>query len=135
MTILDASVVYKWIIHENDKTTKRALEVRNKAAMGEIDVAAPDLLLYEIANILVYKTGLSKSDAHTAWKNFLRFDIPIVPTTKDFITNCLVISGKFRISVYDASYVTLAKLKHAEFLTADRKLAQKVSLPFVRCLV
>ena len=48
--VLDASVVVKWFTKEEDKDL--AIEYRDQFLTGEIDIALPDLILYELANVL-----------------------------------------------------------------------------------
>ena len=43
-------------------------------------------------------------------------------------------SRQNRISAYDASYVTLARLLNVDLITADKKLKEKVNLSFVKLL-
>ena len=49
--VLDASVVAKWFIEEEN--TEKAIEItiRDKFVRGEIEVLAPSLLIYEIRNV------------------------------------------------------------------------------------
>jgi len=51
--ILDASVILKWFIEEKD--TDKALKIRDDYVAGKIDIEIPDLLIYELANVLRYK--------------------------------------------------------------------------------
>ncbi|MEK9143942.1 MAG: type II toxin-antitoxin system VapC family toxin [Patescibacteria group bacterium] len=135
MIIVDASVVYKWIIHEQDEAVGAALLLRDRYIAGDARVSAPDLLLYEIANILAYKASLSRLDAQEAWKNFLLLDLPVVTATRIFVGECLTFSRQYHISVYDAAYVILAKIKQCDLVTADKKLVARVKLPYVRSIL
>ncbi len=58
--VLDSSVIIKWFSEEEE--TKKALELREKYINGEIVIAVPDLLVYEIANALRY----DKKSKHSA---------------------------------------------------------------------
>ncbi|MBI3577763.1 type II toxin-antitoxin system VapC family toxin [Candidatus Gottesmanbacteria bacterium] len=135
MIVVDASVVYKWIIHEAEEGVNEALRLREQLAVGDIDVTAPDILLYEISNVLAHKSSLSRGEGQKAWKNFLLFDISFVSVTKDSASEYFAISEQFGISSYDAAYVALAKTKNTQLITADKKLAAKVKPPLVRLLV
>lgn len=132
MVVVDASVVYKWIVDERDEATKSAVSLRNQLLTKDIDVVSSDLLFYEIANTLAYKAHLSISDVKKAWRNFILLNIPTTPVTKTIASQCLELSQKFHISVYDASYIVLAKTKRCDMITADKKLINRVRLPFVR---
>jgi len=46
--VLDASVVVKWFTREEDRNL--AIEYRDQFLQGKIDIALPDLILYELAN-------------------------------------------------------------------------------------
>jgi predicted nucleic acid-binding protein len=48
MSIVDASVVLKWFLQEDDQEKDDLL--RQKHIMGEDRLIAPDLLLYEVSN-------------------------------------------------------------------------------------
>ena len=53
MIILDASVIVKWFSEEEH--TEKALEIREKVRRGEERVIVPDLLLYELSNLIQSK--------------------------------------------------------------------------------
>ncbi|MCL4360219.1 type II toxin-antitoxin system VapC family toxin [Patescibacteria group bacterium] len=134
MIVVDASVVYKWVVDEQDEATRRAVKLRNTYLAKREKVVAPDILLYEIGNIFAYKTKLSPKDISKAWQSFLLLDIPTVSATASFITGCLTVSRKYAISVYDAAYVELAREKKCRLITADTVLVKRVHQPFVRSL-
>ena len=46
--VLDTSVIMKWYKEEED--SDKALEIRDKCIRGEIQLSAPDLVLYEMVN-------------------------------------------------------------------------------------
>lgn len=131
MIVVDASVVYKWIVDEEGRDTQSARKLRDDYLNGKIQVTAPDILLYEIANIFAYKTHLTARDGLRAWRSFLLLEIPVTSATPPFITETLKYSQKYGISVYDASYIALAKKRNCFFVTADAKLVSRVSLSFV----
>lgn len=134
MIVVDASVVYKWIVDEEGGDTRSARKLRDDYLSGKIQVTAPDILLYEIANIFAYKTHLAAHDALRAWKSFLLLEIPVTSATLPFIAEALKYSQKYGISVYDASYIALAKKRNCSFVTADTKLVSRVSLSFVQSI-
>lgn len=134
MIVVDASVVIKWVVDENDEATRRAIKLRERYLSGEENIICPDLLLYEIGNIFAYKTQLPSIAVTKAWQSFVLLAIPTVSATTELITDCLKFSQKYKITVYDAAYVALAELKKCSLVTADKKLVNRVNLPFVRLL-
>lgn len=134
MIIVDTSVVYKWFVDEDEQTTRPARVLRDRYIHGEESVTAPDILLYEIANIIANKARLSEIRLQRAWKSFLELEISVVLPTMTFVGDCLKLSRKYHISVYDAAYIVLAQQKHCLCMTADEKLVKRVNLPFVRSI-
>lgn len=50
--VLDASVILKW--YKEEENSDKTLEIRDKCIRGEIQISAPHLVLYEMANALRY---------------------------------------------------------------------------------
>ena len=51
MFIIDASVVIKWFIEEEDSI--KAILLKDEHIQGKTILIAPDLLIYEVANVLM----------------------------------------------------------------------------------
>jgi len=122
MLVVDASVVIKWHLDEVD--SEAAQSIRRSAA----SFAVPDLLFLETAS--------------TVWKNVRRgllssrraleiiesiVDGPFVVYSHQALARDAVRIGIARdITPYDASYVVLAISIRADYVTADRKLFNKL---------
>ena len=52
MLVIDASVVIKWFIEEKDSA--KALLLKDNHINGKTILIAPDLLIYEAANVLLF---------------------------------------------------------------------------------
>lgn len=52
MFVIDASVVIKWFIEEKDSA--KAVLLKEKHINGKTILIAPDLLIYEVANVLLF---------------------------------------------------------------------------------
>lgn len=135
MIVVDASVVYKWIIHEEPlAVAEQARSLLYRLLTDEEKILAPNILLYEISNIFAYKTSLSAEDVKEAWQQFSRLPITIADTDREFIAECLDFAKNYKVSVYDASYAILAEKKQCDLFTADEKFVHKVDLVFVKSL-
>lgn len=135
MVIIDTSLVYKWIIYEEPREiTESARKLLRRFLNGKEKILCPNLILYELANTLAYKTKLSNSDTDTVWRKFSDINLPLENPTKDFMKKCIDFSIQYHVSVYDASYAVLAIEKNCILLTADSKFAKKINLPFVKLL-
>ncbi|MEM2945934.1 MAG: type II toxin-antitoxin system VapC family toxin [Thermoproteota archaeon] len=62
--VLDASIAVKWFNVE--PLREKALTIRNRYASGDIDLIAPDLLHYEVANALRYNPRFGVEDVKAA---------------------------------------------------------------------
>lgn len=131
MIILDASVVVKWFSEE--EYTEKALEIRERIRSGEERVIVPDLLLYELANALKYNPNFDVIDVGAALLSLFDMDLDIVTPLPEFINSAITIAFKYTITVYDAVYIALAKDLDFNFITADKRLSERVSdLDFVK---
>lgn len=125
MIILDASVVVKWFSEE--EYTDKALEIRGRIRMGEEKVVVPDLLLYELSNALKYNPSFDDNDVCDALTSIFNMGIDIVTPIPEIINLAVTLAFEYNITVYDAFYVALAKDLELVFITADRRLCERVS--------
>ncbi|MBI5613448.1 type II toxin-antitoxin system VapC family toxin [Candidatus Gottesmanbacteria bacterium] len=132
--IPDASVVYKWLVDEPGEDTRKARKIRERYVMGESEILVPSLLFIEIGNVLVWKSSLTTADLHVAWSLFLQYKLPVASVDAQFVEGAMDVARMYSISLYDATYVSLAQSKQGEMITADKKLVRAVNKPFVRLL-
>lgn len=132
-TVIDASVVLKWFLDEEDSDT--ALKIRKKHLEGKLELCAPTLLVIEISNALCTKPDVKEETVLSALKAFYYTKVKLCPITKKLIKESIRLSIERKITVYDSLYVSLAKVKGCNFLTADKRLYEKViDLEFVKLL-
>jgi len=124
MIILDASVVVKWFSEE--EYTEKALAIRERIRMGEERVIVPDLLLYELANALRYNPSFDANDVSDALTSIFDMDLEIVTPIPEIINLAVALAFEYNITVYDAFYIALAKDLELTFITADRRLCERV---------
>lgn len=132
MVVVDTSIVYKWVREEDIRHL--SLEILHQYLSGKEEVLVPDILLYELANVLSSKTELTMKDATDAWDLFVDFNVPIFTPSPDFIEKCLKFAKKYKVTIYDASYAVLAKEKKCSLITADEEFVKVVNLPYVKYL-
>lgn len=131
--VLDASVVVKWFTREEDRDL--AIEYRDQFLKGKIDIALPDLILYELANVLRYNPSFDKEDVSDAVRSMVGLGVQVLVPTTHLLTNAVNLGFAYGITVYDAVYVALAEELNYNFLTADKKLFNNTKdLDFVRFL-
>ncbi len=129
--VLDASVVIKWFSEE--EYTDRALKLREDFSKGEIELVVPDLMLYEVSNALRYNSDFDETDVAEAVGTLFDIGISIIVPNREVINSALNLAYEYKITIYDAYYVALAKEIDFILVTADRKLYLKIKdLKFVK---
>lgn len=127
--VLDASVIAKWFIDEED--TDRALAIRSLYAEGKIGLLLPILVLYELGNVLVKHPSTGVEDTKLALQALLDLQIKLgSPVETELLENIVRISKEHHVTFYDATYVSLSEWHGIGFITADRKLYEKIRSRF-----
>jgi predicted nucleic acid-binding protein len=85
--VLDASVVVKWFTKEENRDL--AIEYRDQFLKGKIDIAMPDLVLYELANVLRYNPNFNNKDVSDAVKSIIGLRVQILVPTTRLLTNAV----------------------------------------------
>lgn len=123
MIVLDASIILKMIFEEHD--TPLALQLREGHIKGEEIIAAPELLYYELANVLATKVPISVKNASSVLAEMFNLEFETFTLGAEEFLSSIETSRKYKISVYDASYVILAERLSCDFITSDVKLFRK----------
>lgn len=120
-TVIDASVVVKWLVREEG--TKQALTLRRHA------LSAPDLLVAECANILwkkVQRGELTGAESSIAARLLARAEIELVPM-RPLLERAAALAIRLGHSAYDCMYLALADATGRCFVTADQRLVRKLA--------
>jgi len=127
MKVLDASIVLGWLLRE---PLPDALErMLDDHVAGRVPAVAPELLRYEVGNVLVRGAGLDEAAARSGHERFLALEIQTFALGDDEYRDALNLALRHGITVYDASYVALARALGVQFATADRRLAERLANP------
>jgi len=124
MRVVDASVVLTWLLQEPVPPT--AQRMLDDHVSGHHPAVAPDLLTYEVANILARGADLSAAAATEGFHRFRALEIETFALGAGEQASALALALQHRLTVYDASYLALAEALGVRFATADRKLARRV---------
>lgn len=122
--VVDASVVAKWFVPEED--SDKAVRLRNRHVEGTLTLMAPDLLVYEVANALAYHPEIEEDGLREDLEALFMIDIELVPPSTELMASIAEKARLNAVSVYDSSYLALAELTATNLVTADRKFHEKV---------
>jgi predicted nucleic acid-binding protein len=131
---VDASVVLKWFLLEPDSGAADFL--LEKFLNNEAELLVPNLMLVETASALWKRVmigkELSADEATLIYQDLLTLPLSFI-SSGAVAEAALRVALKHNHSVYDALYCALAIEKDCDFVTADRKLANKLHgiFPFI----
>jgi predicted nucleic acid-binding protein len=120
--VVDASVLIKFYIPEilSDRAERLLAEVEKK----EVDLLAPDLIYPEAGNTLWKKQRLkelTRSEVEEITDAILSLPLKI-EASKSLLPLAVELATAYGMTVYDALYLSLAKVYETTLITADRKL-------------
>lgn len=124
MIVLDASVIIKWFQDEPESEKARIFE--KKHIGGEDVIAIPDLLFYEVTNVLRYKKNITEKEGCEALNVLMNMELQAFTFSPLELKEVFSFARLYNVSVYDALYAILAKHLRCKFITADEKLYQKL---------
>jgi len=134
MIVLDASVVLKWVLRDEEGAT-RALELRERHLAGAETIAVPELLFYEVGNAMVWSRRLSEEESGASWEGLCSVALDVYSLRSQGMLRAMALARTAGLSVYDATYVALAERLECDMVTADAKLARKLDGHEIGCVV
>ena len=121
--IVDASVVVKWFVEEED--TEKALKLREDYRNGRIDLWSTELMPFEVLNALRYNPQIGIKEIRRAVKALSGYRVALHPILDELGELCVASALKYGVSVYDSSYISLSILFDKTLYTADDRLVAK----------
>jgi predicted nucleic acid-binding protein len=120
--------MHRWCFSGYWKSPRRGRRKFSKRTLnGREALIAPELLNYEVGNVLVTKVRLTSDDAADLFGNFLDLRIETYSLGSDEYRASLDLAGRYRLTVYDASYLALASALDVRLVTADKRLATRAA--------
>jgi len=123
--IVDASIVVKWYLKEND--SEQALRLRDDHVSGRITITVPALLEYEVLNALKHSEAYSETELIDIAHSLNKYGFESWRLNGRLKDETVRASSKYDVTMYDASYIALAILLRVPFYTADDELLSKVA--------
>ena len=131
--VVDTSIVFKWYRQPGDEEyVPQAVSILEQHLHGNFEIHVPDLLFYELGNILRFKEPLVSKDALTILRETFSLALQVHSIDPLLAEEAFRFAREHGITFYDASFVALSHLLQASFITADQKLFAKVrTLPAI----
>lgn len=120
MFIIDASVAIKWFIEEKDSS--KALLLKENHINGKTILIAPDLLIYEVVNVILASKLFKAPEIERCLKDLYELEIDFISPSADIILCAAEFASAKQISLYDAAYLAVADELGVKLITADEKL-------------
>lgn len=122
--VVDSSVAIKWFTEEEH--SEIALALREAYSLGEAEIAAPDLILYEVSNALRYNKAFHEEDVRESVDSILKLSIILTSPTQQIIGEALALAFQYNATFYDAYFLALAEAIKFVLITADGEFYEKV---------
>ncbi len=118
--VVDASVVSKWFLPERDSSA--ALALRDEHVEGKVRLLAPDLLPYEVVNVVRHAPGIGADQVFGVTRDLFDFQLGLVRPTAELLSRAVASAFEHRLTVYDACYLGLAEVADCQLVTQDSRL-------------
>jgi predicted nucleic acid-binding protein len=135
--VVDASVILKWSLRDAAEGHLKEADALWEAFLSyAIDLIAPCYARYEVANGLHVACRQKRISVDAAAERlgwFLRTPIADTEDDDSLLRDALHVSDRLSIVFYDAIYVALAERLGYSFVSADRRLYDRIAakVPFV----
>ncbi len=122
--VIDASVIVKWFIDEND--SDKAEIIKELFINEKINIVVPSLLYYEVLNALKYSKLFRLDELNLVGESIENYGFDFIVIKDEIREKMVEIAINHDISIYDASYIALAEKFNTHLITADEKIAKKL---------
>jgi predicted nucleic acid-binding protein len=127
--VVDASVVLKWSLRD-EEFLEQADGLYEAFVDRSIDLVAPYYVRYEVANSLEVARLQGRIDAPSSEQRLRLFFQTGIGEHEDddtLVVEAMRLAGRHTIAFYDALYLALADRLDYAFVTADRRLHQRLA--------
>lgn len=119
--IIDTSVAVKWLNQDNEENVDKADKILADARNGKFDLLAPELIKYEIGNVLLFGKKISDKDVGYLLKIFYSLPITFIADSDELAKTTYELAFNLGITYYDASFMSLAVEQNAVLVTENIK--------------
>ncbi len=124
--VVDASVLVKWFLHQQEADRDRALALRELHISGRSTIFIPQLALLEVLNVVRFAPKAKEEDGEMALETLHDLHLETKPLEVDLLRKANAIAWAYKITIYDALYVALAEQVGYPLITADEVMVKKL---------
>ena len=125
--VVDASVLVKWFLYQQEADRDRALALRELHVSGRSTIHIPQLALLEVLNAIRFAPKAKEEDGELALEALQDLHLETKPPGSDLLRKANAIAWAYKITICDALYVALAEQVGYPLITADEVMAKKLT--------
>lgn len=137
--VIDSGVAAKWFL-SGEADADLAADLLEAMLVNDLELHAPQLFIYEVANILSKvcrrsllrseRTRLTKTQALRALEKLFRLPVQLAEPTEQESVEALELSVEYSKSHYDSTYIRLARELGCLWCTADERILKHTPSDF-----
>jgi len=121
---VDASVITKWFVDET--YSEQARKLRDDYIDLNVRLVVPRFARYEVLNALKYSGAFGTKELIDVAMILEDYQFIEVPLDGRYAEETIRISVENGVTVYDASYVAVGKVRGIDVFTADERLLERI---------
>jgi len=122
--VVDASIIVKWFVEEESSEASQI--IRDKYIKGEIEIIAPQLIIFETLNALRYKELFTEPEIKEISEALDSYSLNLYPLRGEYAVKTVEVAFANNVTIYVSSYISLALLENTHLYTADQKLIESL---------
>lgn len=124
--VLDASVIVKWFLQQQEADRDRALALRDLHIAGRSKIHIPRLALLEVLNAIRSNPKADEEASEMVLETLQDLHLEIRPGDVQVLRKTNAIAWAYKITIYDAVYVALAEQVGYPLITDDQVMVKKL---------
>ncbi len=124
--VVDASVLVKWFLYQQEADRDRALALRDLHISGRSTIYIPALALLEALNAVRFSPKADEEAGETALETLQDLHLETKAADVNLLRKANAIAWAYKITIYDALYVALAEQVGYPLITADEVMVKKL---------
>ena len=125
--VIDASVLVKWFLYQQEADRDRALALRELHISGRAIIYIPQLALLELVNAVRFAPKAKEEDGEMALEAVRDLHLEVKPPEYDVLRKANAIAWAYKTTIYDALYVAHAEQVGYPLITADETMIRKLA--------